>query len=137
MACRCFGNFSLGNAVVIVLVLPNIVLLKVNILSYLFFRFSNSLCYSIGHRKGRSLLIEDGVLTWMVANSTRFSHSTTRHIELAFCHLAQNEDNTCDIIASGGIKELLRISRESPRDDARNLAKMALDSNPAFLREVQ
>ncbi|KAG2543403.1 kinesin-like protein KIN-UA isoform X4 [Panicum virgatum] len=92
---------------------------------------------SQGHRKGRSLLIEDGVLTWMVANSTRFSHSTTRHIELAFCHLAQNEDNTCDIIASGGIKELLRISRESPRDDARNLAKMALDSNPAFLREVQ
>ena len=47
------------------------------------------------------------------------------------------EDNTCDIIASGGIKELLRISRESPRDDARNLAKKALDSNSAFLREVQ
>ncbi|XP_039779932.1 kinesin-like protein KIN-UA isoform X2 [Panicum virgatum] len=92
---------------------------------------------SQGHRKGRSLLIEDGVLTWMVANSTRFSASTRRHIELAFCHLAQNEDNTCDIIASGGIKELLRISRESPRDDARNLAKKALDSNPAFLREVQ
>jgi len=73
----------------------------------------------------------------MVANSTRFSASTRRHIELAFCHLAQNEDNTCDIIASGGIKELLRISRESPRDDARNLAKKALDSNSAFLREVQ
>ncbi|CAL4920819.1 unnamed protein product [Urochloa decumbens] len=92
---------------------------------------------SQGHRKGRSLLIEDGVLTWMVANSTRFSASTRRHIELAFCHLAQNEDNTCDIIASGGIKELLRISRESPREDTRNLAKKALDSNPAFLREVQ
>ncbi|XP_025793319.1 kinesin-like protein KIN-UA isoform X5 [Panicum hallii] len=92
---------------------------------------------SQGHRKGRSLLIEDGVLTWMVANSTRFSASTRRHIELAFCHLAQNEDNTCDIIASGGIKELLRISRESPRDDTRNLAKKALDSNPAFLREIQ
>ncbi|XP_062209924.1 kinesin-like protein KIN-UA isoform X2 [Phragmites australis] len=92
---------------------------------------------SQGHRKGRSLLIEDGVLTWMVANSNRFSASTRRHIELAFCHLAQNEDNTCDIIASGGIKELLRISRESPREDTRNLAKKALDSNPAFLREVQ
>ncbi|RCV46499.1 hypothetical protein SETIT_9G536800v2 [Setaria italica] len=92
---------------------------------------------SQGHRKGRSLLIEDGVFTWMVANSTRFSASTRRHIELAFCHLAQNEDNTCDIIASGGIKELLRISRESPREDTRNLAKKALDSNPAFLREVQ
>ncbi|OEL38965.1 Armadillo repeat-containing kinesin-like protein 1 [Dichanthelium oligosanthes] len=92
---------------------------------------------SQGHRKGRSVLIEDGVLTWMVANSTRFSASTRRHVELAFCHLAQNEDNTCDIIASGGIKELLRISRESPREDTRNLAKKALDSNPAFLREVQ
>ncbi|KAF8721260.1 hypothetical protein HU200_023186 [Digitaria exilis] len=92
---------------------------------------------SQGHRKGRSLLIEEGVLTWMVANSTRFSASTRRHIELAFCHLAQNDGNTCDIIASGGIKELLRISRESPREDARNLAKKALDSNPAFLKEVQ
>lgn len=92
---------------------------------------------SQGHRKGRSLLIEDGVLTWMVANSTMFSASTRRHIELALCHLAQNEDNTCDIITSGGIKELLRISRESPRDDTRNLAKKALDSNPAFLREIQ
>ncbi|XP_066358361.1 kinesin-like protein KIN-UA isoform X1 [Miscanthus floridulus] len=90
-----------------------------------------------GHRKGRSLLIEDGVLTWMVAHSTMFSASTRRHIELAFCHLAQNEDNTCDIIASGGIKELLRITRESPREDTRNLAKKALDSNPAFLREIQ
>uniref|UniRef100_A0A804LDV3 Kinesin-like protein n=2 Tax=Zea mays TaxID=4577 RepID=A0A804LDV3_MAIZE len=90
---------------------------------------------SQGHRKGRSLLIEDGVLSWMVAHSTMFSASTRRHIELAFCHLAQNEDNTCDIIASGGIKELLRISRESPREDTRNLAKKALDSNPAFLRE--
>uniref|UniRef100_A0A0A9EG25 Vacuolar protein 8 n=1 Tax=Arundo donax TaxID=35708 RepID=A0A0A9EG25_ARUDO len=92
---------------------------------------------SRGHRKGRSLLIEDGVLTWMVANSNRFPPSTRRHIELAFCHLAQNDNNTCDIIASGGIKELLLISRESPREDTRNLAKKALDSNPAFFREVQ
>ncbi|CAN6285634.1 unnamed protein product [Urochloa humidicola] len=92
---------------------------------------------SQGHRKGRSLLIEDGVLTWMVANLTRFSASTRRHIELAFCHLAQNEENTCDIITSGGINELLRISRESPREDTRNLAKKALNSNSAFLREVQ
>ncbi|TVU48335.1 hypothetical protein EJB05_07969, partial [Eragrostis curvula] len=98
---------------------------------------SQGMYFSIWHRKGKSLLIEDGVLTWMVANSNRFSASTRRHIELAFCHLAQNEDNTCDIIASGGIKELLRISRESPREDTRNLARKALDSNPAFLKEVQ
>ncbi|KAG8073508.1 hypothetical protein GUJ93_ZPchr0006g42140 [Zizania palustris] len=92
---------------------------------------------SQGHRKGRSLLIEDGVLNWMVANSSALSASTRRHIELAFCHLAQNEDNARDIIITGGIKELLRISRESSRDDTRNLARKALNSNPAFLEEIQ
>ncbi|KAF0914639.1 hypothetical protein E2562_030700 [Oryza meyeriana var. granulata] len=92
---------------------------------------------SQGHRKGRSILIEEGVLNWMVANSSAFSASTRRHIELAFCHLAQNEDNARDIILTGGIKELLRISRESSRDDTRNLAKKALNSNPAFLKEIQ
>lgn len=91
---------------------------------------------SQGHRKGRSLLIEEGVLNWMVANSSAFSASTRRHIELAFCHLAQNEDNARDIILTGGIKELLRISRESSRDDTRNLAKKALNSNPAFFKEI-
>ncbi|XP_073009098.1 kinesin-like protein KIN-UA [Typha latifolia] len=88
---------------------------------------------SQGFRKGRSLLIEDGALNWMVANSTTFSASTSRHIELAFCHLAQNEDNAGDIISSGGIKELVRISQESSREDIRNLAKKALNSNPVLL----
>ncbi|KAM3315293.1 hypothetical protein ACQJBY_033806 [Aegilops geniculata] len=92
---------------------------------------------SQGHKKGRSLLIEDGVLSWIMANSTMFPPSTRRHIELAFCHLAQNVENSCDIIITGGIKELLRISRESSRDDACNLAKKALNSNPAFLKEIQ
>ncbi|KAI4992967.1 hypothetical protein ZWY2020_007280 [Hordeum vulgare] len=92
---------------------------------------------SQGHKKGRSLLIEDGVLSWIMANSTMFPPSTRRHIELAFCHLAQNVENSRDIIITGGIKELLRISRESPREDARNLAKKALNSNPAFLKEIQ
>ncbi|WOL00045.1 armadillo repeat-containing kinesin-like protein 1 isoform X2 [Canna indica] len=91
---------------------------------------------SQGHRKGRSLLVEDGVLIWMVSNSTTFLASTRRHIELAFCHLAQNEDNTADIIRSGGIKDLVRISRESLREDTRNLAKKALDSNPAFSSQI-
>lgn len=43
-----------------------------------------------GHRKGHSFLIEDGVLTWLIANSNIDSTSTRRHIELALCHLAQN-----------------------------------------------
>ncbi|PKU63908.1 Armadillo repeat-containing kinesin-like protein 1 [Dendrobium catenatum] len=43
-----------------------------------------------GHWKGRSLLIEDGALDWLVANCTTFTDSTRHHIELALCHLAQN-----------------------------------------------
>lgn len=43
-----------------------------------------------GHRIGRSLLIDDGALTWLIANSNTNSASTRRHVELALCHLAQN-----------------------------------------------
>lgn len=32
----------------------------------------------------------DGALSCIIANSTAFSTSTRRHIELALCHLAQN-----------------------------------------------
>lgn len=46
------------------------------------------------------------------------------------------EDNTADIIRSGGIKDLVRISRESLREDTRNLAKKALDSNPDFSSQI-
>ncbi|OAY81135.1 Armadillo repeat-containing kinesin-like protein 1, partial [Ananas comosus] len=92
---------------------------------------------SQGHRKGRSLLIEENALNWMVANSTTFSASTRRHIELAFCHLAQNEENAREIISTGGIKELVRILQESSREDIRNLAKKALNSNPLFLSGIQ
>lgn len=48
-----------------------------------------------GHRKGRSLLIEDGALTWLISNcNTAASAATRRHIELALCHLAQNGNFT-------------------------------------------
>jgi kinesin family protein 5 len=50
--------------------------------------------------------------------------------------LAFSEENSRDIIVTGVIKELVRISRESSRDDARNLAKKALNSNTAFLKEI-
>lgn len=43
-----------------------------------------------GHRMGCSLLIDDGALTWLIANSNTTLSSTRRHIELALCHLAQN-----------------------------------------------
>ncbi|KAK3232525.1 hypothetical protein Dsin_004406 [Dipteronia sinensis] len=83
-----------------------------------------------GHRKGRSLLVEEGALEWLIANSNTSSTSTRRHVELALCHLAQNEDNAKDFIYRGGAKELVRISAESSREDIRNLAKKTLRLNP-------
>lgn len=90
-----------------------------------------------GHRKGRSLLMDDGVLSWLLANSNTASISTRRHIELALCHLAQNEDNTRDFVTSGGVKQVARISVESSREDIRNLAKKILRLNRTFQAVVQ
>ncbi|PQQ01798.1 kinesin-like protein KIN-UC isoform X1 [Prunus yedoensis var. nudiflora] len=89
-----------------------------------------------GHRKGRSLLMEDGALTWLIGNCKSTSTSTQRHMELALCHLAQNEGNARDFISSGGLKEIVRISVESSREDIRNLAKKALRVNSKFHNEM-
>ncbi|XP_075671192.1 kinesin-like protein KIN-UC isoform X3 [Castanea sativa] len=89
-----------------------------------------------GHRIGRSLLIDDGALTWLIANSNTNSASTRRHVELALCHLAQNEDNAKDIISSGGVKVLIRISVESSREDIRNLAEKMLRLNPSLQADM-
>lgn len=61
----------------------------------------NELCFNLlvlnvgiiaqtGHKTGRSLLMEDGALEWLIVNSKTTSESTRRHMELALCHLAQN-----------------------------------------------
>ncbi|KAH8497339.1 hypothetical protein H0E87_019857 [Populus deltoides] len=89
-----------------------------------------------GHRKGRSLLIEDGVLEWLVSYSNTASASTRRHVELALCHLAQNDNNDREFISCGGVRELVRISVESNREDIRSLAKKTLKMNPTFQAEV-
>ncbi|KAL3579364.1 hypothetical protein D5086_020868 [Populus alba] len=89
-----------------------------------------------GHRKGRSLLIEDGVLEWLVSYSNTAPASTRRHVELALCHLAQNDNNDREFISCGGVRELVRISVESNREDIRNLAKKTLKMNPTFQAEV-
>ncbi|KAA3481618.1 Armadillo repeat-containing kinesin-like protein 1 [Gossypium australe] len=90
-----------------------------------------------GHRKGRSLLMEDCALEWLIDNCNTTSASTRRHIELALSHLAQNEDNAGDFISSGALQELQRISNESSREDIRNLAKKMLKSNPVFQGEMR
>lgn len=89
-----------------------------------------------GHRMGCSLLIDDGALTWLIANSNTTSSSTRRHIELALCHLAQNEDNAKDFISGGGVKVLIQISEESSREDIRNLAKKMLRLNPSLIAKM-
>ncbi|KAK8603687.1 hypothetical protein V6N13_096161 [Hibiscus sabdariffa] len=45
---------------------------------------------SQGSKTGRSLLIEDGALPWIVQNANSDAPPIRRHIELALCHLAQN-----------------------------------------------
>lgn len=85
-----------------------------------------------GRRKGRSLLLEEGALEWLTSNSHIESASTQRHIELALCHLAQNEANANDFKRTGSVTEIVRISVESSRDDIRSLAKKILRSNPHF-----
>ncbi|KAG2328971.1 hypothetical protein Bca52824_000151 [Brassica carinata] len=87
-----------------------------------------------GRRKGRSLLLEEGALEWLTSNSHIESASTQRHIELALCHLAQNEENANDFKRTGSVTEIVRISVESSRDDIRSLAKKILRSNPHFSR---
>ncbi|KAK4385642.1 Kinesin-like protein KIN-UA [Sesamum angolense] len=89
-----------------------------------------------GRFKGRSLLMDDGALPWLVANLNTSSTATRRHMELAVCHLAQNEDNAKDFITSGSLKELIGISDESAREDIRNLAKKTLRSSPLFRAEL-
>lgn len=42
-----------------------------------------------GVKTGRSLLIDEGALPWIVANASNEASPIRRHIELALCHLAQ------------------------------------------------
>ncbi|XP_030550486.1 kinesin-like protein KIN-UB isoform X4 [Rhodamnia argentea] len=89
-----------------------------------------------GHRKGRSLLMEDGALEWLLANNDCASTSIKRHIELALCHLAQNKDNWRDFMSSGAVNRMQRISVESSREDIRNLAMKTLKLFPTHQTDL-
>lgn len=57
--------------------------------------FSQLTCtwvFVVGYKTGRSLLIDDGALPWIVANANNDASPIRRHIELALCHLAQHGD---------------------------------------------
>ncbi|KAK4740832.1 hypothetical protein SAY87_024420 [Trapa incisa] len=92
---------------------------------------------SQGVKKGRSLLIEDGALPWIVQNANNEASPIRRHIELALCHLAQHEVNARDMILGGALWELVRISRDCSREDIRTLAYRSLTSSPAFQSELR
>ncbi|CAN1333069.1 Kinesin-like protein KIN-UA [Linum perenne] len=90
-----------------------------------------------GTKTGRSLLIEDGALPWIVQNANNEAASVRRHIELALCHLAQHEVNAKDMISGGAVWEMVRISRDCPREDIRSLAHRTLTASPSFEAEMR
>ncbi|XP_068650133.1 kinesin-like protein KIN-UB isoform X2 [Aristolochia californica] len=92
---------------------------------------------SQGAKTGRSLLIDDGALSWIVQNANNEASPIRRHIELALCHLAQHEVNAKDMIGGGALWELVRISRDCSREDIRNLAHRTLTSSPTFQAELR
>lgn len=96
-----------------------------------------SRAFTQGAKMGRSLLIEDGTLPWIVQNANNEATPIRRHIELALCHLAQHEVNAKDMISARALWELVRISRDCLRDDIRNLAYKTLTSSPTFQAELR
>ncbi|XP_022757110.1 kinesin-like protein KIN-UB [Durio zibethinus] len=90
-----------------------------------------------GVKSGRSLLIDDGALPWIVQNANNDAAPIRRHLELALCHLAQHEVNAKDMISGGALWELVRISRDCSREDIRNLACRTLSSSPVFRAEMR
>ncbi|KAF2282656.1 hypothetical protein GH714_043766 [Hevea brasiliensis] len=90
-----------------------------------------------GMKGGRSLLIEDGALPWIVQNANNEAAPIRRHSELALCHLAQHEVNAKDMVSGGALWELVRISRDCSRDDIRSLARRTLNSSPTFRSEMR
>ncbi|XP_061346960.1 kinesin-like protein KIN-UB isoform X1 [Gastrolobium bilobum] len=90
-----------------------------------------------GIKSGKSFLIEDGALPWMVQNANNEAAPIRRHIELALCHLARHEVNAKDMISGGALWELVRISRDCTREDIRNLARRTLSSIPTFKSELR
>ncbi|KAH7281406.1 hypothetical protein KP509_36G046100 [Ceratopteris richardii] len=90
-----------------------------------------------GSRMGRSLLIDEGALPWIVGNANNEASSIRRHIELALCHLAQQDVNARDLVAAGALRELVRISRECSREDIRMLARRLLAGSSIFQSELR
>ncbi|KAB2614517.1 Kinesin-II 85 kDa subunit [Pyrus ussuriensis x Pyrus communis] len=59
-------------------------------------------------KNGKSFLIEDGALPWIVQNVNDKAAPIRRHIELALCH----QLNAKDMISGGALYKLVRISQD-------------------------
>ncbi|XP_043716474.1 kinesin-like protein KIN-UB [Telopea speciosissima] len=90
-----------------------------------------------GTKTGKSLLINDGALPWIVQNANNEASPIRRHIELALCHLAQHEVNAKDMVSGGALWELVRISKDCSREDIRTLARRTLTSSPTLQAELR
>ncbi|VVA91094.1 unnamed protein product [Arabis nemorensis] len=90
-----------------------------------------------GTKNGKSLLIEDGALSWIVQNAKTETSATRRHIELALCYLGKHEANAKEMVKEGALWELVRISRDFSSEDIRSLAHKTLTSNLSFLTELK
>ncbi|XP_019172630.1 PREDICTED: kinesin-like protein KIN-UA isoform X2 [Ipomoea nil] len=96
-----------------------------------------SRAYIQGTKSGRSLLIEDGAMPWIIQNASNETSHIRRHIELALCHIAQHEVNAKDMVSGGALWELVRISRNCSREDIRTLAYHTLTSSKSFQAELK
>ncbi|KAL2630162.1 hypothetical protein R1flu_014848 [Riccia fluitans] len=91
-----------------------------------------------GVKTGRSLLIDDGALPWIVANANSDSSSVRSHIELALFRLAQHEVHAQDLITGGALRELVRIYLECHCETIRTLARRSFTTfqTELFRRET-
>ncbi|ESQ35588.1 hypothetical protein EUTSA_v10008784mg [Eutrema salsugineum] len=85
----------------------------------------------------KSTLIEDGALSWIIEKSKTKASTIKLHIEVALCSLAQHEANAKKMVKEGAMWELVRIYRDSSREDLRILAHQILTSSPIFLSELK
>ncbi|EPS62938.1 hypothetical protein M569_11850, partial [Genlisea aurea] len=90
-----------------------------------------------GLKSGKSVLIEDGALPWIVQNADNEAVLIRRHIELAICHLGQQEGNAKDMINRGALLELVHMARDPSREDVRVLALRTINGSPIFRSELK
>ncbi|KAF9612025.1 hypothetical protein IFM89_037407 [Coptis chinensis] len=86
---------------------------------------------------GRSILLDDGALLWILQNAKNEASRIRGYIQLALCHLARYEVNAKDMISGSDLHELLHIYLDCFEKDIKTLATQTLKSSPTFQSELQ